>query len=86
MDELDDLFNAEEPNDESYHDNTNQDQMNLDPNKKNSQENIEEFNIESKPPYYPAYVSFATVFVGEVFLLHFPFLSLTLQTIHFNKF
>ena len=30
MDESDDLFNAEEPNDESYHDNTIEDQMNLD--------------------------------------------------------
>ena len=30
MDESDDLQNAEEPNDESYHDNTIEDQMNLD--------------------------------------------------------
>ena len=30
MDESDDFFNAEEPNDESYQDNTNEDQMNLD--------------------------------------------------------
>ena len=30
MDESDDCFNAEEPNDESYQDNTNEDQMNLD--------------------------------------------------------
>ena len=27
MDESDDFFNAEEPNDESYQDNTNEDQM-----------------------------------------------------------
>ena len=29
MDESDDFFNAEEPNDESYHDNTIEDQINL---------------------------------------------------------
>ena len=31
-DESDDMFNAEEPNDESYHDNTIENQMNLDKN------------------------------------------------------
>ena len=30
MDKSDDLFSAEEPNDESYHDNTIEDRMNLD--------------------------------------------------------
>ena len=30
MDESDDFFNAEEPNDESYQVTTNEDQMNLD--------------------------------------------------------
>ena len=56
MDESGDLFNAEEPNDESYHDNTNEDQMNLDKTKirKILRKILKKFNIVSKPPFYPA--------------------------------
>ena len=41
MDELDDLFNPEEPNDESYHDNTNE--FRQDQNQTYNYENIKKF-------------------------------------------